>query len=76
MVDAALAGNNVVRLKGGDPYVFGRGGEEVAACVKAGVPVRVVSGVTSAISVPAAAGSRSRTARSATCSPWSPATPR
>ncbi|MGY3380663.1 uroporphyrin-III C-methyltransferase [Arthrobacter sp. TE12231] len=56
MVESALAGNNVVRLKGGDPYVFGRGGEEVASCVAAGVPVRVVSGVTSAISVPAAAG--------------------
>ncbi|HET8879157.1 MAG TPA: uroporphyrinogen-III C-methyltransferase [Arthrobacter sp.] len=56
MVAAALAGRNVVRLKGGDPYVFGRGGEEVAACVRAGVPVRVISGVTSAISVPAAAG--------------------
>ena len=56
MVEAALAGKNVVRLKGGDPYVFGRGGEEVAACVQAGVPVRVISGVTSAISVPAAAG--------------------
>lgn len=56
MVDSALAGHNVVRLKGGDPYVFGRGGEEVASCVAAGVPVRVVSGVTSAISVPAAAG--------------------
>ncbi|MCU1540933.1 MAG: uroporphyrinogen-III C-methyltransferase, partial [Arthrobacter sp.] len=56
MVNAALAGRHVVRLKGGDPYVFGRGGEEVAACVKAGVPVRVISGVTSAISVPAAAG--------------------
>lgn len=56
MVDAALAGNNVVRLKGGDPYVFGRGGEEVAACVAAGVKVQVISGVTSAISVPAAAG--------------------
>ena len=56
MVESALAGNNVVRLKGGDPYVFGRGGEEVAACVAAGVPVRVISGVTSAISVPAAAG--------------------
>ena len=56
MVASALQGNNVVRLKGGDPYVFGRGGEEVAACVAAGVKVRVISGVTSAISVPAAAG--------------------
>ncbi|MFW0773647.1 uroporphyrinogen-III C-methyltransferase [Paenarthrobacter nitroguajacolicus] len=56
MVEAALLGKNVVRLKGGDPYVFGRGGEEVAACVAAGVPVKVISGVTSAISVPAAAG--------------------
>ena len=56
MVEAALRGNNVVRLKGGDPYVFGRGGEEVAACVASGIPVRVISGVTSAISVPAAAG--------------------
>jgi uroporphyrin-III C-methyltransferase len=54
MVESALAGNNVVRLKGGDPYVFGRGGEEVAACVAAGLEVQVVSGVTSAISVPAA----------------------
>ncbi|GAA2859266.1 uroporphyrinogen-III C-methyltransferase [Paenarthrobacter ilicis] len=56
MVEAALSGLNVVRLKGGDPYVFGRGGEEVAACVAASIPVRVISGVTSAISVPAAAG--------------------
>ncbi|MDQ0029196.1 uroporphyrinogen-III C-methyltransferase [Arthrobacter bambusae] len=56
MVDAALTGKNVVRLKGGDPYVFGRGGEEVSACVRTGIPVRVIPGVTSAISVPAAAG--------------------
>ncbi|MFC5503299.1 uroporphyrinogen-III C-methyltransferase [Lysinimonas soli] len=56
MVDAALAGRTVVRLKGGDPFVFGRGGEEVAACRAAGVPVTVLSGVTSAIAVPAAAG--------------------
>jgi uroporphyrin-III C-methyltransferase len=45
-----------VRLKGGDPFVFGRGGEEVEACRRAGVPVRAIPGVTSAISVPAAAG--------------------
>ena len=56
LVAHALAGANVARLKGGDPYVFGRGGEEVIACRRAGVPVRVIPGVTSAISVPAAAG--------------------
>jgi uroporphyrin-III C-methyltransferase len=56
MVDAALAGRTVVRLKGGDPFVFGRGGEEVAACRAAGVPVTVLSGVTSAIAVPASVG--------------------
>ncbi|MDQ0079574.1 uroporphyrinogen-III C-methyltransferase [Arthrobacter oryzae] len=56
LVDEALAGRRVVRLKGGDPYVLGRGGEEAEFCRQHGVEVEVVSGVTSAISVPAAAG--------------------
>ena len=56
LVEQAKRGHRVVRLKGGDPFVLGRGGEEVIACRAAGVDVRVVPGVTSANSVPAVAG--------------------
>src|SRR5690606_32906198 len=56
LIDRARRGKVVVRLKGGDPYVFGRGGEELIACREAGVEVEVVPGVTSAIAVAAAAG--------------------
>jgi uroporphyrin-III C-methyltransferase/precorrin-2 dehydrogenase/sirohydrochlorin ferrochelatase len=56
LIDRARAGSRVVRLKGGDVHLFGRGIEEVAACVAAGVPVEVVPGVSSAFAVPAYAG--------------------
>ncbi len=56
LIEKARAGNFVVRLKGGDPFVFARGYEEVLALAEAGIPVTVVPGVTSAIAVPALAG--------------------
>jgi uroporphyrin-III C-methyltransferase/precorrin-2 dehydrogenase/sirohydrochlorin ferrochelatase len=56
IVDRALAGKRVVRLKGGDNFVFGRGYEEMLACAAAGVPVSVVPGLSSAIAVPARVG--------------------
>lgn len=56
LIDRARAGKRVARLKGGDPFVLGRGSEEMLACIEAGVTVEVIPGVTSAISAPLAAG--------------------
>lgn len=56
IVDRALRGKIVVRLKGGDPLVFGRGSEEALACVQAGVPFEIVPGISSSYAVPAYAG--------------------
>ncbi|HEX4829877.1 MAG TPA: uroporphyrinogen-III C-methyltransferase [Trebonia sp.] len=56
LIKHASEGRFVVRLKGGDPFVFGRGGEEMLACLRAGIPVSVVPGVSSAVGVPTAAG--------------------
>jgi uroporphyrin-III C-methyltransferase/precorrin-2 dehydrogenase/sirohydrochlorin ferrochelatase len=55
LIEHAKAGRFVARLKGGDPFVFGRGAEEVLACLRAGIPVTVVPGVTSAVGVPTSA---------------------
>jgi uroporphyrin-III C-methyltransferase len=56
MIRRAQEGKRVVRLKGGDPFMFGRGGEELETCRKHGIPVEIVPGVTSAIAVPASVG--------------------
>ncbi|WP_166998285.1 uroporphyrinogen-III C-methyltransferase [Paramicrobacterium fandaimingii] len=56
IIGHALAGRTVVRFKGGDPFVFGRGAEELLACRTAGVPITVIPGITSAFAVPAEAG--------------------
>ena len=56
LIEHAKAGNDVVRFKGGDSFVFGRGGEELVACADAGIEARVIPGVSSAIAVPAVAG--------------------
>ncbi len=56
LIERALAGKDVLRLKGGDPFIFGRGGEEALACREFGIPFEVVPGVSSAFAVPAYAG--------------------
>ena len=56
MIQAAKSGKNVVRLKGGDPFVFGRGGEELLVIFESGITAEVIPGITSAIAAPAYTG--------------------
>ena len=74
LVDRVTAGKQVVRLKGGDPFVFGRGGEEAAALTAAGLPDEIVPGISSALAVPAYAGFPVTQRHAAPCSPSSPGT--
>ncbi len=67
LIERARAGRRVVRLKGGDPFVFGRGGEEISALRAAGIPVDVIPGVSSAFAVPALAGIPLTDRRHAAC---------
>ena len=62
MISLAKSGKRVVRLKGGDPMIFGRAGEEIAACRAAGIPVEVVPGITTAQGAASGSASRSRSA--------------